>query len=177
MIKFIIISLLSFFSLFSLIRSEQKIEKIGMSNFVELVRNDKVIWVIGVINSNDAAVANEYMSIYEGVLPKIDFVKFGIINLGEEEGKQLLEGIELKLPATLMFNDLNLTWIIMNQVKLISSSEIATLIEHYTKDSPKNEEGMVLKTDIPPEPEKNNTKSEKAELNHEAEVENPNTEL
>lgn len=146
--KFSIISLLTIITLFSSIISNLNNPKIGLSNFEALIKNSTEVWAVAVINGSEP-ISKEYISIYENVqtnFTNVD-VNYGIIDLNEEDGKKLLDGINIDLPTTLIFNDINNFWTDLKSTTM-TSKEHAIYIEFNTRLCPKNDLGKPLKVDI-----------------------------
>jgi len=146
--------ILSLFTIFSLILSDeiqsneiQPVVQIGISNFVELVKNDNHAWVIGVIKSSDSESQKFLRLIEDTANSDFNLVKFGIVDIESEDGKKLFEGVELKLPASILFDDRNDSWLVVTDEKVVPIYEIKTLIEYHTKDAPKDVYGRCMKRD------------------------------
>ena len=125
--------LLSLFTLFTSILSKNSVEEISIKNFVELVKNDKSVWVLAVVKKSNKR-CQKIIPEFEEMPSKIDYINFGIVDLDTPEGKELFEGVTLKVPSTLIFNSLNPKWDFITTDREFKTSELTALVDYKTKN-------------------------------------------
>ena len=115
------------------IRSEPAIKDINADNFANIIKEDKFVWVVGVINSTDQ-MSQEYMKSFREVPQDWTETKLGVVDLATPAGEKLFEGINMTAPSTIMFDDINPTWEIITQDRAVPPKELKLIMEYFIKD-------------------------------------------